>query len=645
MQVNRARPEYLEAIDRFLSIAGKYDLKVIFWLGDVCWNFWDPDYYGGMQTYLESLVPHYANDRRIAAWDLMTDLDGAMLQRPPIGGFGVVPHSTKKDMITLLRSMATTVRELDPNHLITVGFCWASSSLLVQDFTDFLMPQFLWGDAPNLLTSDGPAEIEGYGLWGTDHETMVAGLEDKIRSLKSQLERPMPIVLAEYGTPTAGPDYSPAFQAEIYRVVLEMAFLRMELAGTLNWALTDFTWPPKADTVVPTDESVVTPYEQTFGILDLEYQPKPSAAVASAYYADRPQIALFATYTEVTFSFNKSFIPSSGDTRTLCAAFDYIRFLDGNGQTLLELDIGTPQARPYLEKGFFADEGPWSRNAKTFAWAGGTTTSAQIVHVFPDGTQKISFRAFNELDGMQVDISIDGKTITTIPMRMGWRIYEFNIPIQTPFFLGSTQIIHGMMNLPISDGKINLQISYDQNTWEEAGNTDPERGRFSLPVHFEHAGLVLVRATWSGAGLYKAAESNTLTFELPPQPSALSLSPSLEEPSAGIEATISGVLSPPLSGIDISLTFTQPDGSISMREAKTDENGRFRVYFIPDQAGNWRLRAIWKGNRDYQASESSITFQVAEKESSSGLYTAVGFILVIITVGVIFLIYKRKQFA
>jgi hypothetical protein len=68
-------------------------------------------------------------------------------------------------MVRFLRNVAQTVRKLDRNHLLTVGFSWPSSSLLVQDFTDFLMPQFLGCDYPNLVNGTvlGQREVYMYG--------------------------------------------------------------------------------------------------------------------------------------------------------------------------------------------------------------------------------------------------------------------------------------------------------------------------------------------------------------------------------------------------------------------------------------------------------------------------------------------------
>jgi hypothetical protein len=125
----------------------------------------DPAHFSVYEKFLEGLMPRFANDTRIAAWDLATDIDASWLPSPPTGAFGLFPWVTKDNMVRFLRNVAQTVRKLDRNHLLTVGFSWPSSSLLVQDFTDFLMPQFLGCDYPNLVNGTvlGQREVYMYG--------------------------------------------------------------------------------------------------------------------------------------------------------------------------------------------------------------------------------------------------------------------------------------------------------------------------------------------------------------------------------------------------------------------------------------------------------------------------------------------------
>jgi hypothetical protein len=206
-----ATPAYLAALDRLLELIDAHGMKAIIWVNDgLPGDLYRPDRFGLVQAHLESIVPRYADDPRIAAWDLQTDIDGWMLQPPPWGAFGELPWATKANMVRFLRDEATLFRRLAPHHLLAVGFCWATSSLLAQDFTDFLLPQFLGGDHPELLTHEAIiGEAETYGPWDQSRSTVMASLEAKVRVLQENLHRRMPIVLSEFGLPSGAPGTSP----------------------------------------------------------------------------------------------------------------------------------------------------------------------------------------------------------------------------------------------------------------------------------------------------------------------------------------------------------------------------------------------------------------------------------------------------
>lgn len=534
MTMNRVRPGYLEAIHRLVSLAEKHNLRLILWLGDLCATHLDPANYPALRRYIESIVTEFEDNPWILAWDLQTDVDGFVLQGFPGGCFGEVPHCNKTDMLNMLRYMADAIRQMDPNHLITVGFCWPTSSILAQDFTDFLMPQMFGGDAPNILTGEGPGQIEGYG-WGagTGREIVTRTLEEKIRYMQSHLSRPMPIVVAEYGSPSAGQGFTPDVQKFIYEAYLEVIFLRLKLAGALNWVLTDFIWPPKAQPFAFLD-SPLPVTEQNFGILFLDYSPKPSAEVARAYYADAPTIAIKNTPEVLRFIFSQTFVPGPPDLRQLAVAFDYVSFLAEDGTTLMKIDIGDPSARPYLGSGFFDDEGPWEGQAENFAWAGGPTRTAQVIRLFPEGTRAIAFRVENELAGMQATISIDDRLVEVLSLETGWKTYTVQLPGAEPLTVGSTYTVSGRFNLPVSEGTLTLQTSHDGISWQDVGSVVPVQGRFSFNLPLDQAGTLWLRAVWSGAGLYQAASSEPIALEVaspPATPTAPPL-PATESPAA-----------------------------------------------------------------------------------------------------------------
>ncbi|MCX8032421.1 MAG: hypothetical protein N3B14_03365 [Thermoleophilia bacterium] len=624
-------PENLDAIDKLLTVADKHGLKVVLYIGGGPPGIgWDPANYWITEKRLQAMIPRFAGDPRLAAWDLCTDLDGAMLQPPaPTGGgaYGVDPAATRDNMVTLLSNMASTIKSLDPDHLITVGFCWLSSSLLTQDFTDFLMPQFLGGDAPNILVSEGPAQMEPYNeaFWeyANDPEKAVDMLASKLLSLKEGLRRPMPIVLAEYGFSTRGPNefYSEAMQKTVYEAVLETAFLRLEIAGALNWALTDFNWPPKAKTISWPEG--LTDIEASFGILDVNYQPKPAAEVARAYYADSPEIELSTGHRRLDFFFGKSFIPAednpgSDDRRELCAAFDWIEFQDSAGKTLLRLDVGAAEARPYLKRGFYPDEGPWGDEAENFAWAGNAQKQATVDVSFPEGTAAIVFRATANFK-QRVEVRVDGETAGTDYINTGWHRCQVAVPASGPPRVGGSCQVQGVMNLPLSKGVVTVQSSYDGNKWTDVARMTPERGRFTAKVNLAHAGRALVRATWSGAGYYGPADSKPLEIQVERAPTELKLAVTSPAGGGGFpvggQVILAGIVTPGRVDLPVSLAVTQPDGSTLTHAAKTTAEGRFEFALNLDSPGLWTAQATFAGDNDYLGSQATCSFLVAAAET------------------------------
>jgi len=535
----RILPGYLDAMDHLLSLADKHGLKVVMWLpDDIPWELGDPVHFSVYEKFLESLMPRFANDTRIAAWDLATDMDGSWLLSPPTGAFGVFPWVTRDNMVRFLGNVAQTLRKLDRNHLLTVGFCWPSSSLLVQDFTDFLMPQFLGGDYPNLVTGTVLGQSESYVYDNWDWTSIflkgaaVERLETKVKSIQNQMIRPMPLVLAEIGLFSCC-ESSLEIQRAVYDVVYELAFVRMKLAGALYWVLTDFTWPPKTDPFW--GESFVLPEtEKSWGVFMVNYTAKPAAEVVAEYCEDHPTILFSSPPSELKFVFSKAVVPEGEDTMPTSAKFDWIQFRDADGRVLYTLDIGTPEARHYLEsqyqedwkRGFWPDRGPWNPDygdteAQNFAFVGGPEKETSIFVPFPSGTRSIAIRVAPVPEDMSMDVFVEGESVArlTLGSPYVWQTYNVTLPPEKPLMAGDTLTIHGLFKIPISDGTVTLQVSSDQQSWSNVTTSVPVRnGRFSAPIKFAEAGNHFVRAVWSGRGDYLSSTSNTVTFEVGAKP-------------------------------------------------------------------------------------------------------------------------------
>lgn len=400
-------PEHLAALDRLLAIADRHGLKVILWLPEtvVKW-MWEPQHIDVTQRHLATWVPRYRDDPRIAAWDLSTDIDGAIMLPPDKGGWG---GQDLDMMVTYLRNVASIMRELDPSHLLGIGYCWPSSDIRTAQYVDVLLPQYLGGDQPDIATSGKFGEYDEYIRSDevvSDREAAVARLVAKVHEVEAKLPRPMPLVMSEFGTYTAAPN-SPAIQAAVYETVLEAAFGQLEVAGTLNWVLTDFVWPPKAYTHVSADSPINTPVEQTFGAFDRNYRPKPAAEVARAFYADTPTITLLTQPDEVRLTFDRSFVPAdteqgSIDTRRLTAMLDAVTFYSADNKALLTLDIGTDAARRYLASGFHGDETDGGDGVATFCWGDGNTEASVIRIDVPPGATRMAIKALPGVEDMHM---------------------------------------------------------------------------------------------------------------------------------------------------------------------------------------------------------------------------------------------------
>ena len=85
--------------------------------------------------------------------------------------------------------------------------------------------------------------------------------------------------------------------------------------------------------------------------------------------------------------------------------------------------------------------------------------------------------------------------------------------------------------------------------------------------------------------------------------SFISCSVSPETITIGDSVKVSGSLDPALTGENITLTYTRPDGSSFKRKVTTMLGSFFDVY-EPDASGLWRITASWSGNQDFKAATS-----------------------------------------
>ncbi|MEM3985540.1 MAG: MG2 domain-containing protein [Candidatus Methanomethylicia archaeon] len=112
---------------------------------------------------------------------------------------------------------------------------------------------------------------------------------------------------------------------------------------------------------------------------------------------------------------------------------------------------------------------------------------------------------------------------------------------------------------------------------------------------------------------------NSITFRVK-LTSTVSCSVSPTSITIGGSITVSGSISPAVSGAIVTLTFTRPDGTTTTITASTGTGGSYSTAYTPDQVGSWTVYASWAGDDTYFGASSSIaSFTVVKITSSISL--------------------------
>ena len=141
--------------------------------------------------YLRALIPSFADDDRILAWDLHNEPDN----------YGLWKAGDPQKVLRWLGRMADEVHALAPRQLVTVGMGRASS---------------LWLPGP-----DGRRVVD-YSDVVSMHTYDAGTVAQELDQLRAQTAKP--IIIEEFGWPT-GPgcmeNYSETTQVRLYQAVLD----------------------------------------------------------------------------------------------------------------------------------------------------------------------------------------------------------------------------------------------------------------------------------------------------------------------------------------------------------------------------------------------------------------------------------------
>lgn len=232
-------PAYLDKIEALLAAAWRHGIRLI-----LCFEFnqqWLEDRW---RPGLTKIVTAYRNDGRVLMWDLMNEPED--------------DAKWTKASRAYLRAALPLIKQLDTNHLTTVGLTWRADRLKEVGLPDVM--QYHEYAGKNVFFKEGPPRV----LVTFGHQRKVGGAR--------------PLLIGEFGMSTARDEQhgaapelrtqmsaatgTEAEQARLYRIVLSGAE-QGHAAGALAWCLHDYP--------------IKNPNESHFGLVRADGSLKPAA--------------------------------------------------------------------------------------------------------------------------------------------------------------------------------------------------------------------------------------------------------------------------------------------------------------------------------------------------------------------------------
>jgi len=180
--------------------------------------------------------------------------------------------------------------------------------------------------------------------------------------------------------------------------------------------------------------------------------------------------------------------------------------------------------------------------------------------------------------------------------------------------MGESITVSGIL-YPENEGRT-ITLSYtrpDSLTLTRTAVTDID-GSYSDTFEPDVAGSWSVRASWEGDVEFEGSTSSVVHFTVTKIPSSFFIQTPESRISVGESITISGSINPAVSGAEVVIAFTKPDGSTFTRTVSTGSDGAYTDLHTPTETGSWSVKSSWDGDSTYiGATSQAASFTVEEK--------------------------------
>jgi len=168
---------------------------------------------------------------------------------------------------------------------------------------------------------------------------------------------------------------------------------------------------------------------------------------------------------------------------------------------------------------------------------------------------------------------------------------------------GDSVTVDGLVSKGLADITLdfNLQTTHILRTVIADGN-----GSFTYDFTPDNAGTWIVSASWSGDQEWWEASSESYTFSVRKISTSVTCSISNISIILGEDVDINGYVTPAERNLMVTISLTQPDGTVITRIVYTSSDGSYEVSdFQPNTKGQWQIKAILTGDAFHESSNSN----------------------------------------
>jgi len=182
--------------------------------------------------------------------------------------------------------------------------------------------------------------------------------------------------------------------------------------------------------------------------------------------------------------------------------------------------------------------------------------------------------------------------------------------------LGGEVNVFGSISVPVEGAVVTLTFNRPDHTIVTVNTTTTAGAVYNHSYTPDAMGPWTVQAFWAGDAQHMGAQSSKISFNV--GVSSITCKVQSWQIYLGENITVSGNIDPPHNGVEVTLTYTDPEDTMSNRTVTTQGDGNYSDTLTPNLDGMWNVQASWPGDADtLGAASSEVRFLVSTAKNVS----------------------------